>query len=48
MIFKMHLKLRDQQLIKKKITHTTAIPKLHGNCKSKICNRYTHKREKGI
>ena len=45
-IFKMHLKLRDQQP-KSSIYIQTPIPKPHGNHKPKISNRYTHKKEKG-
>ena len=42
--FKMHMKLRDQQI--KTITHIqTAKPKI---MKPKIYNRHMHKKEKGI
>ena len=43
------LEIRDQQL--KTILYIyiqTAVSKPHGNCKPKIHNRYTHKKEKGI
>ena len=48
-IFEMHLKLSDQQL--KTIIHIhtqteTIITNRHGKCKSKIYNRFTHKKEK--
>ena len=39
---KTYLKLRDQQL-KIIIYIKIAIQKSHGNCKTKIYNRYTHK-----
>ena len=47
-VVKIHLNLRDHQL--KIITQNIHIGifKLHGNCKPKIYNRYTHKKEKGI
>ena len=44
---KMHLKLRDEQL-KTSMHIQTVIQKAHGNHKTKIYKRYTHKKEKGI
>ena len=39
----MHLQLRDQQL--KTISYVNRLTsKLQGNCKPKICNRYTNKK----
>ena len=53
-VFKMHLKLKDQQFkifLPRKTTDgciyiVTAIQKPHGNHRPKICNRYTCKKEK--
>ena len=55
----MHLKLRDQQLktimyvciyihIYREKDRETAILKLHGHCKPKVYNRYSHKKGGGI
>ena len=58
-ISEMHLKLRDQQLktimyvciyihIYREKDRETAILKLHGHCKPKVYNRYSHKKGGGI
>ena len=44
--FKIHLKLRDQQLIQITIYIDCYIKKPHGDCKPKIYSRCTHKKRK--
>ena len=52
-ILDMNLKLREQQLktiyyIYNMYIYWTAISKPHGNCKLKICIRYTHTKKESI
>ena len=46
-IFKMHLKLRDQQLKTIMYTYRLLYQNIMVTTNKKICNRYIHKKEKG-